>query len=66
MVVGVLGRLVIVARMGDELMGMVVTTVCISIKNLMILIMKRDLLIMKIPSQMMVLTVINTYHKQSA
>ena len=50
MVVKVVGGLVIMARMEDELMGVVVTTVCIlTMKNLMIVIMKRDLMIMKIP-----------------
>jgi len=54
MVVKVVGGLVIMARMGDELMGVVVTTMCIlTMKNLMIVIMKRDLMIMKIPLQMM-------------
>jgi hypothetical protein len=54
MVVEVVGGLVIIARMGDDLMGMVVTTVCIlTMKNLMILIMKRNLMIIKIPLQMM-------------
>jgi hypothetical protein len=49
MVVVVVGGLVIVAGMEDELMGMVVTAMCVLMKNLMILIMKRDLMIMKIP-----------------
>jgi hypothetical protein len=54
MVVEVVGGLVIIARMGDDLMGMVVTTVCIlTMKNLMILIVKRNLMIIKIPLQMM-------------
>jgi len=51
MVVVMVGGLVIMARMEDELMGVVVTTMCIlTMKNLMIVIMKRDLMIMKIPS----------------
>jgi hypothetical protein len=54
MVMVVVGGLVIVAAMEDKLMSMVVTTVCIlKMKNLMILIMKRDLMTMKIPLQMM-------------
>jgi len=48
------GRLVIKAGMEDELTGMVVTTVCVlKMKDLMTLIMKRDLMILKIPLQMM-------------
>jgi hypothetical protein len=47
------GGLVIMAGMEDELMGMVVTTVCVlKMKNLMTLIMKRGLMIMKILLQM--------------
>ena len=54
MVVVVVGELVILPEMEDELTGMVMTTVCVfKMKNLMILIMKRDLMIMRIPLQMM-------------
>jgi hypothetical protein len=54
MVVVVLGGLVIMAGMEDELTSMVVTTVCIlKMKNLMTLIINRDLIIMRIPLQMM-------------
>ena len=53
MVVVVVGGLVIMAGMEDELTVMVVTTVCIlKMKNFLILIMKRGLMIMKIPLQM--------------
>ena len=52
MVVVVVGGLVIMAGMEDELTGVVMTTVCVlMMKNLMILITKRDLTIMKIPLQ---------------
>ena len=48
------GRLIIKAGMEDELTGMVMTTVCVlKMKDLMTLIMKRDLMILKIPLQMM-------------
>jgi hypothetical protein len=54
MVLVVVGGLVIMAEMEDELTGMVMTAVCVlKMKNLMTLIMKRDLMIMKIPLQMM-------------
>jgi hypothetical protein len=47
------GGLVIMAGMMDELMGVVMTTVCVlKMKNLMTLIMKRGLMIMKILLQM--------------
>ena len=50
----VVGGLVIVAEMEDELMDVVVTTMCIlKMKNPMTLIMRRDLVIMRIPLQMM-------------
>jgi hypothetical protein len=53
MVMVVVGGLVIVAEMEDGLTGMVVTTMCVlKMKNPMTLIMKRDLVIMKIPLQM--------------
>jgi len=53
MVVVMVGGLVIMARMEDELIVMVVTTVWIlKMKNFLILIMKRGLMIMKIPLQM--------------
>jgi hypothetical protein len=54
MVLVVVGGRVIMAEMEDELTGMVMTDVCVlKMKNLMTLIMKRDLMIMKIPLQMM-------------
>ena len=54
MVVVVVGELVIMAGMENELMGMVVTTVCVlKMQNLMTLIIKMDLMIMRIPLQMM-------------
>ena len=50
----VVGGLVIMAEMEDELMDVVVTTMCIlKMKNPMTLIMRRDLVIMRIPLQMM-------------
>ena len=54
MVVVVVGGLVIMAGMEEELTGVVVTTMCIlKMKNPMTLIMRRDLVIMRIPLQMM-------------
>jgi hypothetical protein len=53
MVMVVVGGLVIVAEMEDGLTGMVVTTMCVlKMKNPMTMIMKSDLVIMKIPLQM--------------
>jgi hypothetical protein len=50
MVVVVVGGLVIMVGMEDEFTSVVMTTMCIlKMKNLMILIMKRDLMITKIP-----------------
>ena len=54
MVMVVVDGLDIMVGMEDELTGMVVTTVCVlKMKDLMTLIMKRDLMILKIPLQMM-------------
>ena len=52
MVVVVVGGLVIMAGMEEELTGVVVTTCVLKMKNLLTLIMKRGLIIMKIPLQM--------------
>ena len=53
MVMVVVGGLVIMAGMEEELTGVVVTTMCVlKMKNLLTLIMKRGLIIMKIPLQM--------------
>jgi hypothetical protein len=52
MVVVVVGRLVIMAKMDDELMGVVVTIMCVlMMKSLMTMLKKRSLL--RIPLQMM-------------
>jgi hypothetical protein len=54
MVMVVASGLVIMAGMEDELTGVVMTIVCVlKMKNLVALIMKRDLMIMRIPLQMM-------------
>ena len=52
MLLVVVGKLVIKDEM--EITGVVMTTICVlKMKNLMTLIMKRDLMIMRIPLQMM-------------
>jgi hypothetical protein len=54
MVVVVVGGLVIMAEREDGLMGVVVTTMCVlKMKKPMTLIIKRDLVIMRISLQMM-------------